>query len=267
MLFDKKFDLIVSLGEDCACTSYLRRFNLQDYSYPFDWLTKASFETRIDLIVNNFENFLIKENLVKMEKPQTGADEKHEYYHDKKLDFFFYHDFECTFEGENEEESFEKQYLSVKDKYNRRINRFYRQIDKSNNILFVWWSRDKIQPKDIIENGYEKLISKFKDKNVYILLIEYSPEYKEVYLKDKHVLAVQYDNISYQANPKWNETMGNEENNTKLFKNIKRIRSIKNLAVFFVWKILKFFISLIPIKNIRNNIKEKIEFKFFRNRL
>lgn len=37
MLFNKKFDLVISLGEDCACTSYLRRYNLQDYSYSFDW--------------------------------------------------------------------------------------------------------------------------------------------------------------------------------------------------------------------------------------
>lgn len=58
MLFNKKFDLIVSLGEDCACTSYLRRFNLQKYSYPFDWLSNASFQTRIDLVCNDFKDFL-----------------------------------------------------------------------------------------------------------------------------------------------------------------------------------------------------------------
>lgn len=44
MLFNQKFDLIFSIGEDCACSSYLRRYNLQDYSYPFDWLTKATFK-------------------------------------------------------------------------------------------------------------------------------------------------------------------------------------------------------------------------------
>lgn len=26
MLFNRKFDLIISIGEDCACSSYLRRF-------------------------------------------------------------------------------------------------------------------------------------------------------------------------------------------------------------------------------------------------
>jgi len=94
MLFDRKFDLVISLGEDCPCTSYLRRFNLQDYSFPFDWLTKASFETHINLLVNDFENFLNKENLVLIQKPEnTNVDNKHDYYKDTVLDFYFYHDF------------------------------------------------------------------------------------------------------------------------------------------------------------------------------
>ena len=64
MLFNQKFDLIFSIGEDCACSSYLRRYNLQDYSYPFDWLTKATFKTRLDLLLNDFQGFLEKENLI-----------------------------------------------------------------------------------------------------------------------------------------------------------------------------------------------------------
>ena len=58
---DKKFlkyNLFVSLGEDCACTSYLRDCKLQFASFPFDWLTHASFEKRIELVCNNFKDFL-----------------------------------------------------------------------------------------------------------------------------------------------------------------------------------------------------------------
>ena len=54
---DKTFDLIVSIGEDCACSTYIRKFNLQFASYPFDWLTKSNFDTRIKLILNNFKDF------------------------------------------------------------------------------------------------------------------------------------------------------------------------------------------------------------------
>lgn len=88
MLFDKKFDLIFSLGEDCACTSYLRRFNLQEYSYPFDWLTKADFFTRMDLLINDFKGFLEKDNLTQLDKStfNGSVDEFNDYYWDKSTE-------------------------------------------------------------------------------------------------------------------------------------------------------------------------------------
>lgn len=91
MLLDKKFDLIFSLGEDCACSSYLRRFNLQEYSYPFDWLTKADFSVRVDLLLNDFEGFLEKENLIKLDKNtfKGDKDEKNDYYWCKKRTLIF----------------------------------------------------------------------------------------------------------------------------------------------------------------------------------
>ena len=151
MLFDKKFDLVVSLGEDCACTSYLRRFNLQDFSFPFDWLTKASFETRINLLIDNFDNFLNKENLVLMQKPEnTKVDNKHDYYKDTALDFYFYHDFKSNTD-------FEKEFTEVKNKYSRRIERLYNAIQNSERILFVWWSRDKHQNEKVVVDLYKKL--------------------------------------------------------------------------------------------------------------
>ena len=108
MLFDTKFDLVVSIGEDCACSSYLRRCKLQDFSYPFDWLTKASFQSRLDLILNDFSNFLDKNDLYPLEKPKTGiVDEKCDYWADKRYDFYFYHDFPIG-------EQLEQSYIKVK---------------------------------------------------------------------------------------------------------------------------------------------------------
>lgn len=33
-MFTNKFDLVVSMGEDCACAMYLRKSSLRDASYP-----------------------------------------------------------------------------------------------------------------------------------------------------------------------------------------------------------------------------------------
>lgn len=261
MLFNQKFDLVISLGEDCACTSYLRRFNLQDYSFPFDWLTKATFETRINLLVNDFNNFLNRENLVLMQKPvNVNVDNKHDYYQDTVLDFYFYHDF-------NSNTNFEKEFLDVKNKYARRIERLYNAIESSENILFVWWSRDKHQDVTIINNSYKKLNDKFKNKKIHLLIIEFSGTTTTKVLCNNRVLLMQYDNVSYKHNPKWNETMGNESNNLKVFSQIAKSRTVSWYLRIFIFKFVKFFISLIPNRSLRHKLKNDWSYKFFKNKL
>lgn len=130
MLFNTKFDLIVSLGEDCACSSYLRRFALQECSFPFDWLTNAALSMRIQLLENDFDIFLKKENLHMIPRPVV-SDVHCDYYEDKKTTLYFYHDFPI---GIDLEESFS----SVKEKYNRRIQRLYKMVNTSKKVLFVW---------------------------------------------------------------------------------------------------------------------------------
>ena len=51
----KKFDVIMSLGADCACAMYMKKHVMRTFSSPFDWLTHADFETRMNLILNDFE--------------------------------------------------------------------------------------------------------------------------------------------------------------------------------------------------------------------
>ncbi|MBP5296759.1 MAG: hypothetical protein J6Y94_05455, partial [Bacteriovoracaceae bacterium] len=148
MLFKTKFDLVVSLGEDCACSSYLRRCKLQNFSYPFDWLMSAPCKSRLDLILNNFADFFNKEDLSPLEKPKTGiVDEKCDYYADKRYGFHFLHDFRIG-------EPFDSEYLRVKARFERRIKRMYEQIAAAKNILFVWWSRDKRQELDFLRDYY-----------------------------------------------------------------------------------------------------------------
>lgn len=174
MFLDKKFDLIFSLGEDCACSSYLRRFNLQEYSYPFDWLTKADFSVRVDLLLNDFKGFLEKENLIKLDKNtfKGDKDEKNDYYWCKKTDFNFYHDFDNKM-------PFDEAFLCVKNKYQRRIQRLYKQIKSSQNILILWWSRDKHQDIDKVIKSCEALLQKFNNKNIYMLLIEFAEQERQ----------------------------------------------------------------------------------------
>lgn len=259
--FNKKFDLIVSLGEDCACSSYLRRFNLQDYTYPFDWLTGASFSTRVDLICNNFKNFLLKENIKRLEYPyNTRKNSDEEDYEDVYLKFHFYHDF-------NKNQTFDSNFLEIKEKYNRRIERLYEIAEKSQKILFVWWGRSyKLKAIDLLDY-YEKLQKKFSNSDVHLLVIEYSDEETEQNLKNNHICIKKYDNLSFMPNSKWTQTMGNEINNNKIFKQIKIRKSFTTALKYLIYKILKIFIEAIPFKEIRLDLKSKLRYSFFRAKL
>lgn len=264
MLFDKKFDLIFSLGEDCACTSYLRRFNLQEYSYPFDWLTKADFFTRMDLFINDFSGFLEKDNLtIVAYSHQKAINKATDDYRDTKTGFYFYHDFDTKI-------PFDESFALVKGKYQRRIKRLYRQIQSAQDILIVWWSRDKHQDIDKVKNSHAILSQKFPSKNISMLLIEFGTKsHQNIYNPNGggQIILLQYDNIPYKHNPNYNETMGNEANNNAIFEKIKRKKKPKDYFKQIVFYAVQFFINLIPLKKARHKLRAKWKFYFFRDKL
>lgn len=162
----KKYDLIVSLGMDCGCTTYLRKYDLQQGSYPFDWLTHASFAQRIDVLMDDFAAFLDSANFRLIEKAGDKRNDSHcDYYENVKTGLYFYHDFPA---GVPLTESF----AAFKDKYERRIRRFYERLEKAERVLFVWFSQNTQTPEDMIINGHRKLEAKL-GKPVEILFVEH----------------------------------------------------------------------------------------------
>lgn len=198
----KKYDLIISLGEDCAATSSLRRNKLQLASFPFDWLTKASFSQRVDLLVSEFQNFLNIEDLKLLPKPENvRSDTKCDYYENVKTGFYHYHDFPTGVD-------IQKSFPVVKEKYERRIQRLYSNIAKSNKILFIWLSRDKVLSDDLIIGYSSKLKQKFADRNVEVLILENNPRKT----REDFVINDYARKISYNAFDNISDTMGNKNN-------------------------------------------------------
>lgn len=259
--FKNKFDLVVSIGEDCACTSYLRRCNLQNFSYPFDWLTNAPIENRIDLICNDFKDFLNPEDLEIMQKPTAfKADPKHDYYKNNKNELYFWHDFP-------NETSFQSSYLKVSEKYQRRIERLYNDIENSQKILFTWLSHTKLHSEDEIQEAYQKLNMKFKNKEIYLLVIENNIENKSVKLKDEHILIINHDTITDDKKHHYDQTMGNKFNNLKVFSKIKLKTSFVGKLKRWLFAFCKLIIGLIPIKKTRQKLKSDLNMLFYHAKL
>lgn len=160
-MLDRKFDLIISLGEACGCSLNMKKFKLRDYSYPFDWLYGATLEQRIALIERDFEGFLLKDNL---DFRKGGGDRHHDYYKDRNTDLCFIHDFP-------QNEPFDESYPEVYAKYQRRIKRFYEMPSKVDNILFIWYGLHTIVPEEAIVKYQQRLARKF-NKKIHLLVIE-----------------------------------------------------------------------------------------------
>lgn len=209
--FQNTFDIVISLGEDYGCASYLQEHGLRKFSGPFDWLTKASFNARIECICNDFSEFLQKENMKIIPKnPSKITDGKHDYYEDEKTDFYFYHDFDAGV-------SFNEMYSAVKEKYDRRIKRFYQILSYANKILFVWFSRDKKIPDEDILRAHSRLKEKFSPHQIFLLVLE-NGEDSSSFLTGT-VLKITYDNASF-LNPA-EEWRGNKKENNSVFSKIK----------------------------------------------
>jgi len=94
--------IIIPIGIDCGLASLLKKYNLRNFSLPFDWIVSYSGISKI--ITNDFKNFLYDVNTDKV---------------NKTYDLCFYHN------------TFPEDYI----KMNRRINRLFNLLNSSEEEL------------------------------------------------------------------------------------------------------------------------------------
>lgn len=273
MLFYKKFDLIVSIGEDCACAGYLRQLNLRTFSSPFDWVDGSTIYKRLNLIRNNFEGWLDVKYIEKLYgkeandpikymelNPNISPNDVHESYINTVTGIKFHHDFVYK-------TPFEENIHSVKEKYDRRISRFMKSVKNANKICLVFFAKNNFNVLECQE-CLKKLNTKYNNK-FYLLCIENNDmlAINDVIIeKTQNMTHVQINNSSVDCSTDFTKLMGNipvvkqiiintvfEFNVLELVKYSKDKRCI-------LYKIQKFFINFIPNKKIRKELREKLTF-------
>ena len=256
----KEYDIIYSIGRDCACSFYLSAHNLRACSGPMDWITTADFKQRFDMLLNDFDGFMDISNFEFLPKnPNIFNDEKCDYYRNIKTGFDFYHDFPKDI-------PLAKSFPAVAEKYNRRIQRFYEKIKKEKRVLLVWFSHyTKTNEKEIV-NLCNKFCKKMH-KNIDFLIIEHA---EGVYVPQKKNLApniVKWDlhTIAKDENGV-NIVNGNEALVNPIF-NEYRLSNQKSLSKFqkFLYFVqMRIVCSLIPTKKWRHHARNHIEKKYKR---
>lgn len=247
----KKYDIIYSIGRDCACAMYMKKTNLRLTSGPFDWLTNAGFEQRFHLMMNDFDGFLDKDLLQPMEKPAAfPADKNNNYYKNTKTDLYFWHDFPA-------DEDFDKAYVSVKNKYDRRIERFYKNIRQKNKVLLIWFSQAHNTPDEIVSRLCNDFCKKM-NKEIDFLIIEHtdglsSPVFRQLQknISRCNCHARKTDDKGVPT------TLGQEELLLPVFRQYKiKSASMLKIKTALIKISTRFICLFIPVKKWRKKIRD-----------
>ena len=168
VIMNIEYDIIYSLGTDCACAEYMKKNNLRAVSGPFDWLNHTDFRTRMNCILNDFKDFFNKEDLKFLPKDPGAAfgnDYSHDYYENRNS-FYYFHDFPVGV-------PFDKVFGAVKKTYNRRIRRFKKMLKTKRRVLLVWFAHYyRTDDSEII--ALCDLVCRKYNKTIDFLIIEHS---------------------------------------------------------------------------------------------
>ncbi len=165
----KKYDVIIPLGQACATAMALKEIGVRKTSYPFDWLVTDSekagtcgFIGKIKMICNDFKDAFQLKDLTEF----WHDNKKHRAVFNKKTGIFYLHDFDW-------EKSVAEQFPEYVEKYERRIKRFYDDINKNSKILFIFVVRQhNFLSLQEIDDGLKLLNKKFPGKDIDLLIVQ-----------------------------------------------------------------------------------------------
>jgi hypothetical protein len=123
------YDAVFSLGNLCLGAMQLEKFNLRPFSGVLDWVGSHSLPDVNRLLQNRFSGFMELPNL----KVVGHASELDLFVLDEVYKIGFNHDFKT----DKNTVSHLAAYPEVKEKYDRRVQRFLEKMATSKRILFI----------------------------------------------------------------------------------------------------------------------------------
>ena len=126
----KTYDFIFSLGASCAVSQSLRDAGLQFASFPFDWIASPGLMAEVEMVESGFANWFEREDLKLWDvRHEEGAVQR--VYKNMRTGFGFPHEFTNAF-------GLDDGYEKTREKYDRRIERFFKTLRASKNALGIY---------------------------------------------------------------------------------------------------------------------------------
>lgn len=254
MLFNKnKYDFIFSLGEACSCSEALRKNDLQVVTNPFDWITGTTLEENVDILLNDFNNFMNFEDLEFANCTNENKSDLCDVYKNKRNKIVFNHEIPA---GVKLEDCFEK----VKEKYNRRIKRLYEKIEKAQKVLIVYievpFNENKLKDNSRLVDALDKIKTKFPNTKIDFLYFTNDTSYEPMKYK-KEIINSEIVKI-YGNYERLNDMLPIFYVNSKYFKAILKSYQLKLPCFYYIRKyVIRFFIMFVPNREKRAILRKK----------
>ena len=203
----QKYDLVISLGAGCPTADALKRLKITEKSYPFDWSdcdgdASEKLLKKCNLIKNHFDGAFNYEDFVEywtMEKKSRSVK-------NKKTGLHYWHDFPW-------ERTVKDSWSEFFERYQRRVNRLYADIEHAVNILFVYEDISQQLSISAIKSAIKILKECIPNKNITLLVVlpllsDGSKKIQELKLGIKNVIVLSCPMIEKKG-MEYNETVFN----------------------------------------------------------
>ena len=207
----------------CSVAMELERKGLRTASYPFDWVISKSFEKVLLLVENNFEDFLTYDNLYQ--------ESNLAHYYNKKTDIHFFHDF-------NPSIPLKKQIVTVQEKYKRRIDRFYKDIQEP--TLFVRYCSNEVDEEYVKKNGSKilRFLRSYNPKNQILYVMHSSKTIHSIQSTEYGLVQyVKHHDEDIERN--WIDAVSGCKCFLRKVSSLSRVDILKNLIIHYKSRIKK----------------------------
>lgn len=166
----REYDFVFSLGYCCTCSEALRAEGLQFASFPFDWVGISSLEQAAAVVAGDFADWFDRELLDLWDVRILGGFITR-VYRNRKTGIGFVHDFSNA-------EPIETTYDRVRQRYDRRIERFRERMRSADRILAVYLETPKSArlTDDQLESARSLLRARYPGKTIDLLYMYEDPE-------------------------------------------------------------------------------------------
>lgn len=159
-----KYDLVISLGQLCDVADALKKLKITEKTYPFDWSdcegnASDKLLQKCNLIKNHFKNAFDLKDFIEYH----SSDSRMRGVKNIKTGLHYIHDFPW-------ETSVKDFFPTFLEKHLRRVKRLYDDIEKANNVLFVYHDTTKSLPLKSAQKAIKILKDSFPKQNINLLI-------------------------------------------------------------------------------------------------